>query len=202
MPRRPLKRARKPVSNSQEEEDMLAEYDATLLETLNDAKARKASGAGPNARFVAARRIRATHSLKAQPPPGRPRKFTEQVLERALEVLDEQPRKAYTRRTLLAALISEGLLDAGADVDTFGKRLREYVHSKGGHIDMTSTSTIFLIRTADHEQRVQQSEEALTLLQQQPLESIVFIDETAYEEAPHPKGTPTGAAHSHATAPA
>jgi hypothetical protein len=68
------------------------------------------------------------------------------------------------------------------------EHLRLHVEAKGHKLIVNSTKTIFYITINDVVQRVQYAQHMMDILKTQPLDMIIFADETTLEESPHPKG--------------
>jgi len=174
--------------NSHELEARLAKFTEILLRTNDEGRAVHESGAGPNARAIAARRLAATGTLAARPPPGRPPKYNDEVCCRAFQLLGEHDGEQLTLIQLLALLLDEGTVEAPGDVDNMSSALKKYAAQHGYHIHTTFNSTTFFMRESDWEARVRFCRQHLALLQDpRNLARLIILDETTVEECPHPK---------------
>lgn len=174
--------------NSHEYQDQLTQWLITYLLTRDEAAALEASGLQHNPTRIIIRRLRTTGSLAAVKPSGRPVKYNAEVCERALQLLEQHAHEQLNLTELLGLLEAEGAVASPTDVDNFSSHLRQHVHEEGGHINTTSTTTIFFLAAADFGKRLSFSTFWRQQLISTSLDCIVFIDETTVEEAPHPKG--------------
>lgn len=173
---------------SHEYELQLRAYVTHILSTADDRKALRATGLSASAREISIRRLTENGTLAARPSTGRHPKYTDAVCERALEILEEHDGEQLTLTHLLQLLEAANVVETPTDRSNFSTHLRDYVHAHGRYINTTCDHTIFMLARTDHKPRVDFCTAALELLGTRSLEDVVFIDETAWEEAPHPKG--------------
>jgi hypothetical protein len=118
-----------------------------------------------------------------------PTKFTDAVMAAAQQQLLDSADSALTTADLVHALEQAGLLTAPTDSHNFLVRFKEHVAAQGLTLQVGATSTIFRIT---EESALERSSVARTLLQLAPtdarLQDFIFVDETTFEESPHPKG--------------
>lgn len=170
-------------------EEKLVQYVIAYLTTADEQAAQRASGLGATAREICIKRLKAHGTLAAMPSTGHPLKYTPEVCQLAIQILEEHDGEQLTLTRLLELLVDAGVVQPPTDRDNFSRHLRAYVHTQGRYIDTTSIHTIFLLARTDCMPRVDFSTAAQELLKDRQLEDIVFVDETTWEEAPHPKGT-------------
>jgi hypothetical protein len=118
-----------------------------------------------------------------------PTKFTNAVMAAALQHLVDSAESAFTTADLVHDLEQAGWLAAPTDNHNFLVRFKEYVAAQGLTLMVGDTSTIFRIT---EESALERYNVAQTLLQlastDAELQQFVFVDETTFEESPHPKG--------------
>jgi hypothetical protein len=118
-----------------------------------------------------------------------PTKFTDAVLAAALQHLLDSAESAFTTSDLVCDLEQAGLLAPPTDNHNFLVRFREYAARQGLTLMVGDTSTIFRIT---EESALERYNVAQALLKLAPtdaeLQQFVFVDETTFEESPHPKG--------------
>lgn len=144
--------------------------------------------AGRNVRKVMRRRHSDHGDFEARSPPGRPRKYDDNVCARAVELLQ---RHHVNLKHLLSMLEDEGLVVDG-DRDTFSLNLRKYCKKNNLHLNTTCRATTFMVLDKNKKNRVLECTQALAMLQGIhgiSLRDIVFIDETQCDSAPHQKST-------------
>ena len=118
-----------------------------------------------------------------------PTKFTDEVMAAALQHLVDSAESAYTTTELVRELEQAGRLAAPTDNHNFLVRFKEYVARQDLTLMVGDTSTIFRIT---EESALERCNVAQALLELAPtgaeLQQFVFVDETTFEESPHPKG--------------
>ena len=189
--RRPAGTRRPQVpATSPEYTKQLVSWLQAFLKTKDEKHAAAVSGAGPTAKEVILRRLAANGSLEPRRATGRPPTYSDKVMERAVELLAEDPSAQLTLKDLLAKLVAEGSAPAGSEyTGNFSARFRQYCTAHHLHVNTTSRSTKFMLATKDHKPRVEFCRAQLPLLKGAALANIWFSDETTIEESPHPKGT-------------
>lgn len=133
-------------------------------------------------------RLEETHTLTDRPRSGRPKKYTDEVLQVAQELLAEDSNELWTTASLLQSLAELHLVQLPADAATFREALKHYVTKQHHQLVTHSTGTIFLITTARAKQRVQWCKNMLDLIKHTPLHKWWIEDETQLAERPHHKG--------------
>lgn len=176
----------KPPRN--ETERRRAVYVLVFMQTKSATAAQKASGLGKSEHARIVEMLRARGSLADAPRSGRPVEFTEEVMDKAYNMLAENSEGSLSGQALLEKLKNQRVVNSFADVDGFMHHLREHVESKGHKLIVNSTKTIFFITLKDVVERVKFASSLLAELQHLPLDMLIFSDETTLEESPHPKG--------------
>jgi hypothetical protein len=130
------------------------------------------------------------HGTFAEAPHSRgPTKFTDEVMAAAQQHLVDSADSALTTTDLVRALEQAGWLTAPTDNHNFLVHFKEYEAAQGLTLQVGETSTIFRITEESANER---ESEARKLLQLAPtdaaLQDFIFVDETTFEESPHPKG--------------
>lgn len=161
-----------------------AQWLQTFLKTGSESAARQASGLGPRAKQQIIRHLENNQSLDNHKPPGRPEKYTTEVMQRAVQVLIEHEDELPNLTNLLQILVDEKTVAAPADVKNFGQHLRQYVREQGHYLNASSTETTFFLQKSDRPKRVDFCKKVIKLVRG----DVGFIDEATFEEAPHPKG--------------
>ena len=165
-----------------------ARYLATYLKTHSRKKACEESGLSRHAWGRILKMLETRGSISDAPRSGRPSLYTRAVMDKAVQILVENGEELLTGQMLLEIMITLGLLPEKSDVVTFMRHLCDRVTSIGHKLVVNSTRTIFMLTAADVITRVKFAADMLAELEYQPLDMIIFIDETTLEEAPHPKG--------------
>jgi hypothetical protein len=178
------------VSNFDGSKDELAraKYILAFLQTGSRAYAAKASGLSVKAHGRIVKMFAQRGNAFDCKRPGRPVLYTEAIMEAAYEMLISQEEDLLTGKQLQRMLCDEGVLQSSSDVDIFMKHLRQYVESQGHRLITNSTKTTFFLAISDVAARLKYCKEMLEELNSRPLSGLIFSDETALEESPHPKG--------------
>jgi hypothetical protein len=118
-----------------------------------------------------------------------PTKFTDGVMAAAQQLLVDSADSALTTTDLVHALEQAGQLTAPTDNHNFLVRFREYVAAQGLTLQVGETSTIFRITEESALERYSGAHKLLQLASTDAaLQNFIFVDETTFEESPHPKG--------------
>jgi hypothetical protein len=97
--------------------------------------------------------------------------------------------RALTTEDLVRELEQGGHLTAPTDCHNFLVRFKEYLAAHDLTLQVGATSTIFRITEDSALERLSVSGNLLQLLTTgAQLQDFVFVDETTFEESPHPKG--------------
>lgn len=116
-------------------------------------------------------------------------KFTDDVMAAALQHLVDNAESALTTTDLVHDLERAGKLTAPTDNHNFLVRLRAYAAAQDLTLLVGDTSTIFRITEDSADDRHKVARELLGLASTDAqLQQFVFVDETTFEESPHPKG--------------
>jgi hypothetical protein len=169
-----------------------------LLKTGSVHKASTASGLKDtrNLRNIAERLLADPHTLDDRPRSGRPRKYTDDILQAAYELLANEQDALWTTAALMQRLCDDGQLSSAGDPATFRNHLHEYARRQGHMLVTNSTGTIFLITKANAKQREAWCRSMLQLSKTVPLDKLWIEDETELSERPHHRGNkPKQGAH-------
>jgi hypothetical protein len=134
-----------------------------------------------------------------------PTKFTEEVFLAAKEYLIDNNDTPLTSKDVVAHLLEEGLVQPPTNEHNFLAAFSSWVVAQGCHLQVGARSLVFSITERDAEKRLLWVRVLRQQLKKQfKLEDMIFVDETQFEEGPHPKGrtvswAPTSrtATHSH-----
>ena len=165
-------------------------FTAALLETSSAAVAAQVSGLSPQhtASRIAAHLFEWGQFGEAPHPRESP-KFTPEVLQAARERMLAGGDTRYTTSELIAYLVKGGLLESPVNHSNFLKRFKEHLGTLGETLVVGSRSMVFLITAAAARKREATARQLLhELATDYGLGSIIFEDETTFEEGPHPKG--------------
>lgn len=158
------------------------------LQTGSTSLAAKHSGLQPRELKKIIELLAAHGSLSDSPRSGRPIVYTPDKMDIAFQLLVDNDEGSMTGQDLMGKLVDQGVLPHNADVDTFLHHFRQHVEANGHKLILNSTKTIFYIAVNDVVQRVHYAQHMMDALKTQPLDMIIFVDETTLEESPHPKG--------------
>jgi len=118
-----------------------------------------------------------------------PTKLTDEMMATAQQHLVDSADSALTTADLVHALEQAGQLTAPTDNHNFLVHFKEYLAAQDLTLQVGEASTIFRIT---EESALERSSMAQTLLEMAPtdaaLHDFIFVDETTFEESPHPKG--------------
>jgi hypothetical protein len=118
-----------------------------------------------------------------------PTKFTDEVMAAAQQLLLDSADRALTTPDLVRELEQNGWLTAPTDCHNFLVRFKEYLAAHDLTLQVGATSTIFRITEESALERYSVSAKLLQLAPTDAaLQDFIFIDETSFEESPHPKG--------------
>lgn len=129
-----------------------------------------------------------TGGLADRPRSGRPTEYPDDLMEIAVEALVEREEEYLNERQFRAIMIREGILKGNSDLANFIQHLKDFVCRQGHRLITCSTGTQFFLRKSDVQERLSYCESHVSFFTEKQLEMTVFIDETDYEESPHPKG--------------
>jgi hypothetical protein len=118
-----------------------------------------------------------------------PIKFTDEVMAAAQQHLLNSADRALTTAALVHDLEQAGRLTAPTDCHNFLVRFKQYLAAQDLTLQVGATSTIFRITEESALERYSVSAKLLQLTPTDAaLQDFIFIDETSFEESPHPKG--------------
>lgn len=160
-----------------------------VLEGTTPAAAAATLGHSHNYNTRLAEHLKTYGTFAEAPHHKAPTKFTDEVMAAAQQKLLDSADSALTTGDLVHALEEVGLLTAPTDNHNFLVRFKEHVASHGLTLQVGATSTTFRIT---EESALERYTGAQTLLRLAPddttLQDFIFVDETTFEESPHPKG--------------
>jgi len=133
------------------------------------------------------KKVKNMQSLRHLPIPGRPPRYTDQLLDWATDELVADVTTLHTPSSFTNRLIAIGVLQAPVKVQAFISAWRSRLAEKGYKLVTGSTGTKFFIASSDLPLRVQYANDMLRLLKETNLMDWIFVDETTLEECPHPK---------------
>lgn len=122
------------------------------------------------------------------PRSGRPSKYTDGVMRKAVDTLIASDQQLLTGSELRKKLIDAEVLDPHADRGAFMKHLRAYSERVGLNLQVNSTRTDFYLSDSDNDQRLRFAKQLQAHSLQLPWDMCIFTDEVTLEESPHPKG--------------
>lgn len=161
-------------------------YLTALQQTGDMKKAASASGLrGKHTKRRIYERLKNTHTLADRPRSGRPRKYSATQFEAALHIIQHEH---VDSKRLVGKLVAAGYLDPRSDVRTFMCRFKEWCQQQGISLTVGATKTTFTSKETDKPQRVKFCKDMLEVIKHQGLKGVMFEDEIALEESPHPKG--------------
>ena len=132
-------------------------------------------------------RLADTGCLDDRPRPGRPRRYTPELLRLATQLLVEDGARLHSLPTIMALLRERGVVAGPAKMDRFAAAWKKYVREQGAELLTRSTGTQLLLTSKDAQARVQFAKEMQAIISQHGLLKCIFVDETTLEEFPHPK---------------
>lgn len=161
----------------------------TYLETGSDSEAAKASGLSRrHTRQRIADHLKEYGTLAEAPHPQQPSKYTESVMQAALGYFKKHgPR--FATPELVTNLIEDGILQDPVNEQTFRQRFEEWLHTQGYTLVVGCRKMVFEITPAAATERLRFVQEHSALVATpEKLGEIIIVDETTFEEGPHPKG--------------
>ena len=171
-----------------EKERRRAIFVLIFLQTGSESKARRESGLSEKAlgRIIAS--LAEHGDIREGQRPGRPLIYTKQVMEAAYTALVEWEEGYPTGPDLMQKLVDKGALDRCVNDDLLLYHLKRHVNKMGHILIVNSTKTVFFLTAPDVMGRVRFANMMIAKLHGQGPDCFVFVDETTYEESPHPKG--------------
>jgi mRNA-degrading endonuclease YafQ of YafQ-DinJ toxin-antitoxin module len=118
-----------------------------------------------------------------------PTKFTEEVFLAAKEYLIDNNDTPLTAKDVVAHLLEEGLLQPPTNEHNFLAAFGSWVAAQDCHLQVGARSLVFQITEGDAAKRLLWVQQLRRQLRKEfKLEDMIFVDETQFEEGPHPKG--------------
>lgn len=135
--------------------------------------------------------IRDYGTLAEAPHPQQPSKYTESVMHAALGYFKKcGPR--FATPDLVTNLIEDGILQEPVNQQNFRQHFKEWLDSQGMTLVVGCKKMIFEITPAAAKKRLRFVEQHSALVDtQEKLGEMMIVDETTFEEGPHPKGKGT-----------
>jgi hypothetical protein len=165
-------------------------YVASFLETGDRAQALLVSGfksLGTHARIVDM--LRRKGSLAESSHQREPIKFTPEVMVAAKDYLVDNQDTPLSTADVVAHLEGECYLEPPTDNHRFLAAFASWVAEQGWSLQVGSRGLIFNITEEAAEERLDWVRYYRPMLgEQYKLEDIIIVDETSFEEGPHPKG--------------
>ena len=147
----------------------------------------RVAGISQSVSYVYEKKMQNRQSLRHLPIPGRPPRYTAQLLDWATKELVEDVTTLYTPQSFVNRLIGLRVLQAPVSVPAFISAWRSRLAEIGYKLVTGSTGTRFFIASKDLELREKFATDMLRLLKHVSLMDCIFVDETTLEECPHPK---------------
>jgi hypothetical protein len=118
-----------------------------------------------------------------------PIKFTSEVMAAAQRKLLEMADTALTTGDLVLLLEQAGVLTAPTDHHNFLVHFKEHLAGQDLTLQVGATDTIFRITEESAAERYIMAGKLLELVPTDAaLQNFIYVDETTFEESPHPKG--------------
>lgn len=160
------------------------------LKTGSETQARKYSGLESR---VTLRHIIAHlgeyETLEDAERPGRPKKYTDEVLEGALTELRDNPTEFWDVAQFISHLKENGVIHEGAKAYYFVKCLKTYAKERNVRLVVGQQKTTFLLNSGHMEKRLKWCHDNVNLMTAEFVKSAWWEDEIMIEESAHPKGT-------------
>lgn len=130
-----------------------------------------------------------TGDLHDRDRPGRPVKYTDALVDKAVQLLVSDQRVLHTAKTFIALLRGDQLVSGPVSQQALIGACKRRLRAQGTTLITGSTGSRFLLTKADANKRVAFAKEMLPLLRSDPRSVFVclFVDETTLEQSPHPK---------------
>ena len=164
----------------------IAEY---LLTGDDRAAAKKAELSSRHARVRIAEHIQKYGTLDEAPHARESTKFTPQVFQAALDYLLAKADAPPCTPEVIAHLEQQQLLQSPTDNHNFIIHWKAWLADQGLSLRVAARNKIFDISEENKQQRLTWVRQRRAELgAEYELEDIIFVDETTFEEGPHPKG--------------
>jgi hypothetical protein len=165
-------------------------YVLRFMETGSKEEARAFSGiSSPKTHNSIIKMLRERGSLGEAGHKRQHTKFTDEVLLAAKEYLIDNNDTPLTTKDVMAHLLEGGWLEPPTNEHNFLAAFASWVADQGCHLHVGDRSVIFNVTEVDAQKRLQWVKELRRQLGKEfQLEDMIFVDETQFEEGPHPKG--------------
>lgn len=176
--------------NMPEQERKRKLFVISYLETTDDKAAAKASGiTSHHARQGIAEHLKEYGTLAEAPHPKASPKFTYEVMKAAQTYLVDNPEMLLTTGDVVAYLERENLLQPPTDEHNFLAHFTPWLAAKGLTLQVGTTQMIFEITPQRARERLLWVKQHRAQLGKEfGVDDIIIVDETTFEEGPHPKG--------------
>lgn len=160
------------------------------LESSSDKEAASFSGLGlHHTRQCIADNLKQYSTLTEAPHPRLSPKYTEDVMKEAWAYLKDHPVDHFITPLLVSYLLREGILQEAVDDQNFRQHFEAWLHTQGLTLQVGWRKMVIEILPKGAAARLKFVREHLTLVDTpEKLKDIIIVDETTFEEGPHPKG--------------
>lgn len=165
-------------------------YIINYLKTSDPHAAAKASGlVGQHARERLAKHLEMYGTLEEAPHPSPPTKFTDDVLAAATDYLVDNQDRPIGTTEVVRYLEGAQYLEPPTNNYNFRVHWRDWLAEQGLTLTVGTAPMIFRIEPENMQKRMQWAQQmSRELGHGLQLADIIFVDETTFEESPHPKG--------------
>lgn len=135
-----------------------------------------------------ATKLRETASLVDGQRSGRPRKYTDQLLETAKDYVIEIEDAVYSSKDLVSAMIDEGILPKDTTWAGFWPVFIPYMASRGVPLVWGLQRLTFALSGMHAKTRLKWCQDNKDVITDATVGSYWFVDEISIEQGGHPKG--------------
>lgn len=167
-----------------------ANYVYKYMETNDQKEAREYSGLKSkktHSRIM--KRLKTYHTLEDVERPGRPHKFTAEILDEALRVLMGNVEEFFNTKQFVAFLKEENIVENDAGVYYFMAQLKTYAKQQEVRLVVGRQRMTFVLNSSHKLARRMWCRNNQDTMNEEWVKSVWWEDEIMIEEAPHPKGT-------------
>lgn len=165
-----------------------AVYVLVLVQTESRAIARRKSGLDRSSEARLIRKLREFGDIRDAPRPGRPVKYTEEVMGQVVQYLIAHSHEQLNAKELMGRMLAEGILQPPMSRGPFMQHMRHHLKIKGLRLQVNCSRTDFYLSELDYKKRLTFARQLLASRSDLPWDMAIFTDETTHEEHPHPKG--------------
>ena len=166
-----------------------ADYIVKRLEGQTEKQAKKALGIkGKKFSQRLQTGLKRSASLKDAPRPGRPIKYTLNILGQALDWFNHHQWELLSKEELVSKLQKEGILPNDAKVEGFYPAFKDYLVTLGFKLKYATRSLTFALTNAHEAGRLKWCIKHQSIITDATVGSYWFSDEVIIEEGGHPKG--------------